>query len=96
MPVARLGGVNNSALYWPNLVTLGTIRCWRKFMLISLDPMLTSKLFLYGFCSLISVFEQGINYSFKRHYLSVYTLFETDALFVKSLHVLIVLALLRD
>ena len=64
MPVARLGGGNNFTLYCPNLVTLGTIRFWWKFKLTSLDPMLTSKLFLYGFCSLMSVFEHGINYSF--------------------------------
>ena len=64
MLVARLGGGNNFTLYWPNLVTLGTIRFWWKFRLISLDPMLTLKLFLYGFCSLMSVFEQGVNCSF--------------------------------
>ena len=42
MPVARLGGGggNNFALYWLNLVTLGIIRFWWKFRLISLDPML--------------------------------------------------------
>ena len=64
MPVARLGGGNNFALYWPNLVTLGTIRFRWKLRLISLDPMLTSKLFLHGFCSLMSVFKQDINFSF--------------------------------
>ena len=41
MPVARLGGGNNFAIYWLDLVTLGTIRFWWKFRLISLDPMLT-------------------------------------------------------
>ena len=61
MQVARSGGGNNFALYWPNLVTLGTIRFWLKFRLISLDPMLPSKFFFFGFCSLMSVFEQGIN-----------------------------------
>ena len=64
MAVARLGGGNNFAIYWLKLVTLGTIRFWSKFRLISLDPMLTSNLFLYGFCSLMSVFEQGENFSF--------------------------------
>ena len=64
MPVARLGGGNNFALYWLNLVTLGTIRfCW-KFRLISMDPMLPLNLFLHGFCSLMSVFERGVNCSF--------------------------------
>ena len=28
MPVARLGGGNNFAIYWLNLVTLRTIRFW--------------------------------------------------------------------
>ena len=56
MPVARLGGGNNFALYWLNLVTLGTIRFWWKFRLISLDPILSLNLFLRGFCSLMSVF----------------------------------------
>ena len=41
MPVARLGGGNNFALYWFNLVTLRTIRFWWKFRLSFLDPMLT-------------------------------------------------------
>ena len=41
MAVARLGGGNNFAVYWLDLVTLGTIRLWWKFRLISLDPMLT-------------------------------------------------------
>ena len=39
--VARLGGGNSFAIYWLKLVTLGTIRFWWKFRLISLDPMLT-------------------------------------------------------
>ena len=41
MTVARLGGGISFAIYWFNLVTLGTIRFWWKFRLISLDPMLT-------------------------------------------------------
>ena len=64
MLVAKLGGGNNFALYWPNLVTLGTFSFWWKFRLNSLDPMLPSNLFLYGFCSLMSVFKLGINCSF--------------------------------
>ena len=56
MALARLGGGNNFALYWLNLVTLGTIRFWWKFRLIFLDPMLSLNLFLHGFCSLMSVF----------------------------------------
>ena len=40
MAVARLGGGNSFAIYWLKLVTLGTIRFWWKFRLISLDPML--------------------------------------------------------
>ena len=64
MAVGRLGEGNNFAIYWLNLVTLGTIIFWWKFRLISLDPMLTLNLFLYGFCSLVSVFEQGVNCSF--------------------------------
>ena len=28
MPVARLGGGNNFAIYWPDLVTFRTIRLW--------------------------------------------------------------------
>ena len=66
MPVARLGGGGGDkfTLYWLNLVTLRTIRFWWKFRLNFLDPMLTYNLFLYGLCSLMSVFEEGINYSF--------------------------------
>ena len=64
MLVARLGGGNNFALYWLNLVTLGTIRFWWKFRLISMDPMLPLNLFLHGLCSLMSVFERGVNCSF--------------------------------
>ena len=41
MPVARLGGGNNFALYWLNLVILRTIRFWWKFRLRTMDPMLT-------------------------------------------------------
>ena len=40
MVVARLGGGNSFAIYLLNMVTLGTIRFWWKFRLISLDPML--------------------------------------------------------
>ena len=64
MAVARLGGGISFAIYWLNLVTLGTIRFWWKFRLIYLDPMLTENLFLYGFCSLMSIFEQVVNCSF--------------------------------
>ena len=46
MAVARLGGGNNFAIYWLDLVTLGTIRLWWKFRLITLDPMLPEKLVL--------------------------------------------------
>ena len=56
MALARLGGGNSFAIYWLKLVTLGTIRIWRKVRLISLDPMLSLNLFLHGFCSLMSVF----------------------------------------
>ena len=40
MALARLGGGNSFAIYWPKLVTLGTIRIWWKFKLISLTLML--------------------------------------------------------
>ena len=40
MAVARLEGRNNFAIYWLNMVTLGTIRFRWKFKLITLDPML--------------------------------------------------------
>ena len=43
MAIARLGGGNNFAIYWLDLVTLGTIRLWWKFRLITLDPMLPKK-----------------------------------------------------
>ena len=46
MAVVRLGGRNNFAIYWLDLVTLGTIRLWWKFRLITLDPMLPKKLVL--------------------------------------------------
>ena len=46
MAVVRLGGGNNFSIYWLDLVTLGTIRLWGKFRLITLDPMLPKKLVL--------------------------------------------------
>ena len=46
MAVVRLGGWNNFAIYWLDLVTLGTIRLWWKFRLITLDPMFPEKLVL--------------------------------------------------
>ena len=64
MPVARLGGGNNFALYWLNLVILRTIRSLCKFKLRTMDPELTKKLFLHGFGSLMSVFKLGVNFSF--------------------------------
>ena len=64
MAVARLGGGNSFAIYWLKLITLGTISFWWKFKLISMDPMLTENSFLYDFCSLMLVFDQGVNCSF--------------------------------
>ena len=55
--------------------------------MISLDPMLTSKLFLYGFCSLMSVFEQGVICSFLKVIPICIYIFETAALFIKPLHI---------
>ena len=49
MAVARLGGGNSFAIYWLNLVTLGTIRFWWKFRLIAFDPMIDLKLVLIWF-----------------------------------------------
>ena len=43
MAVARLGGGNNFSVYWLDLVTLGTIRLWWKFRLITLDPNVAKK-----------------------------------------------------
>ena len=59
MAVARLGGGNSFAIYWLKLVTLGIISFLWKFRLISMDPMLTYSLLLYGLCSFMSVLEQG-------------------------------------
>ena len=64
MAVARLGGVNSFAIYCLKLVTLGTIRFWWKFRLTSLKLMLPENLFLYGFCSFMSVCDRGVNCSF--------------------------------
>ena len=49
MVLARLGGGNSFAIYWLKLVTLGTIRIWWKFRLISLTLMIALKLFLIWF-----------------------------------------------
>ena len=49
MALARLGGGNSFAIYWLKLVTLGTIRNWWKFRLISLTLMIAPKLVLIWF-----------------------------------------------
>ena len=49
MALARLGGGNSFAIYWLKLVTLGTIRIWWKFRLISLTLMIALKLVLIWF-----------------------------------------------
>ena len=49
MALARLGGENSFVIYWLKLVTLGTIRIWWKFRLISLTLMIALKLVLIWF-----------------------------------------------
>ena len=49
MALTRLGEGNSFAIYWLKLVTLGPIRIWWKFRLITMTLMIALKLVLIWF-----------------------------------------------